>query len=118
MSIDATAITYWLSASTGIAIIGETAAEALGGVEIGGLLVGGAVVAGGALLIGAGWEAYTHFAQGNERNEYTEQARAQKDMSPCEWLRLKYQNASNSVERLKIQTAQKELGCRIHKTGR
>lgn len=52
----------------------------------------------------------------NISNEYVQQARSlPKEIDPCEWLRMKYKDAStegDSKETLKIKKAQKTLGCR------
>ena len=46
----------------------------------------------------------------NIDNEYTRMARMQPD--PCAWLSDQYDNADSASERLKIQQAQKAMGCR------
>jgi RHS repeat-associated protein len=68
-----------------------------------------------AVVIGGGLGAAAIYLMSrggkqNLSNEYTDQARTKPD--PCKWLAEQYANATNSVERLKIQLAQKVLGCR------
>jgi hypothetical protein len=68
-----------------------------------GIVVGGGLGVGIIYLMSRG-------GRQNISNEYTEKARTKPD--PCKWLAEQYDKATNSVEKLKIQLAQKALGCR------
>jgi len=50
----------------------------------------------------------------NKANEYSRAAQIYPD--PCAWLRQQYDQASSNIERQKIKTAQKQLGCRQNST--
>jgi hypothetical protein len=105
--------TYDALILTGVAeVTGADALEALGLIAEG----AGEITCPECMLIAvgviAGAEWYLSYAKGgkqNYRNEYTEQAKRQPD--PCGWLKAQYQN-TKGAERLKIQRAEKELGCR------
>lgn len=108
----------------GVGAIGGTFIEPGGGTIAGGAigaLEGAGIGFGAGYAIGSSFEDFLYYmaqlGKQNKANEYTREARLQPD--PCAWLREQYQKASNSADKRKIETAQKEFGCRnIQKHGK
>jgi hypothetical protein len=105
--------TYDALILTGVAeVTGADALEALGLIAEG----AGEITCPECMLLAvgviAGAEWYLSYAKGgkqNRDNPYVAQARSQPD--PCAWLQEQYDKAQG-IKRLRIQEAQKVLGCR------